>query len=157
MTANSPGNPAKNSPLKVQVHSHPFLEECCGPEPAIYPRKKPNSNYQNREESLIAVPKFPKPIENSDRAPELRSPLGLWVNQPHSSEKYLAATEGLAGSIDFAPFAWKPAAVAKLALFLLWDLAARECKQGEKCLGHRFWGVDRSLAAKHFPQLAPEG
>jgi hypothetical protein len=56
---------------------------------------------------LIAVPKFPKPIENSDRAPELRSPLGLPVNQPHSSEKYLAATEGLAVPIDFAPFAWK--------------------------------------------------
>jgi hypothetical protein len=79
------------------------------------------------------------------------------MNQPHSSEKYLAPTEGLAVPIDFAPVAWKPVPVAKLALFLLWDLAARECKQGEKCLGHRFWGVDRSLAAKHFLQLAPEG
>ena len=157
MTANSPGNRAKKSPLKVQVHSHPFLEECWDSEPAIYPRKKPNSNYQNREESLIAVPKFPQLIENSDRAPELRLPLGLGVNQPHSSEKYLAATEGWAGPIDFAPFAWKRDPVAKLAVFQLWDLAARECKQGEKCLGHRFWGVDRSLAAKHFHQLAPEG
>ena len=105
---------------------------------------------------MIAVLKFPKQIENSDRAPELRSPLGLGVSQPHSSEKYLAATEGLAVPIDFAPFAWKLAQVEKLALFQLWDLAARECKQGEKCLDHRFW-VDRSLAAKHLPQLAPEG
>ena len=105
----------------------------------------------------MAEPKFPKPIENSDRVRELRSPLGLRVNQPHSSETYLAATEGLAGPIDFAPAAWKRVPVAKLGVFQLWDLAARECKQGEKCLDHRFWGVDRSLAAKHFPQLAQEG
>ena len=76
------------------------------------------------------------------------------MKQRNSSEIALAATERLAVPIEFAPVALKRAQVAKLALFQLWDLAARECKQGEKCLGHQFWGVDRSLAAKHFPPWA---
>ena len=79
------------------------------------------------------------------------------MKQRHSSQKALAATQRFAVQVDFAPAAWKRAQVAKLALFLLWDLAARGCKQGEKYLDHRCWGVDRSLAAKHFPRLLAEG
>ena len=106
---------------------------------------------------MVAVPNFPKPIDNSDRAREWRSPLGLPIKQRHFSEKALAATERWAVRVDFVPVAWKRAQVAKLALFLLWDLAARECKQGEKCRGRRCWEVDRPLAQKHFPLLAQEG